>query len=131
MKVLVVCLIVASGGTGYYYGFERTLMLSEIVGSSDDPTVELAVTLFDFDTGLTRYDLYHLSRRAPEWSSRMEEIDAMEDWEERQRQQHLLTAEMMRDPSMKKVMKKLFGISTSAAKAVLSAVSSFKSFGLF
>ena len=55
--------ILAIGGFYYYHhNYVDTLMLSEIVGRTDSPTVNIVIELADFNTGLTRHDIYQLKK---------------------------------------------------------------------
>ena len=47
----------------YYYFFLDTLSVSELAGKSADPGVTLFVNVFDFDTGLTRWDVHNLKKK--------------------------------------------------------------------
>jgi hypothetical protein len=116
---------------GYYYYYVQTLPLSEVVGSTGNSTADILVNLFDFDTGLTRYDLYHLRTKCQEWSKRTEDIRRISDPSLQEAENTKLVAEMMQDQSFKKVAKKILGMGASSTNALLRAVSSYRALGLF
>ena len=108
-----------------WYFFIDTLMLSELIGDDVDFQAGIFINLFDFDTGLTRYDVHNLESKAPYWEGRLQEIDGITDLERRNREYDTLLAEMTRDPSMKKVVKKVSGFGIGAVLAILKAISAF------
>ena len=63
-KIIVFILLLSTVSVGsffyYRYNYINTLMLSEIAGKTDDNLTNIAVSLFDFDTGLTRNDIKRL-----------------------------------------------------------------------
>ncbi len=122
VKIVIFVLFLSGAGYSYYHYFQETLMLSEIVGQSSNPTANLLVGIFDFDTGLTRYDVYHLSGKSKEWLARMEKINRIPDLNERQRQTERLYAEMLQDNSFKKVAQKLFGLGMNTVKLFLQVI---------
>lgn len=106
---------------GWYYGAD-TLMFSEIVGDSLGPRGTVLVNLFDFDTGLTRYDLYNLKNKTAYWDKRMQEVSSIRNPVLRQEEYDRLVAEMMQDPSMKKVMQKVVGFGSQATLTLVKAI---------
>ena len=122
IKILITIFFLSGAGYSFYHYFDETLMFSEIVGQSTDPTTNLLVGIFDFDTGLTRYDVYHLSGKSKEWLARMENINRIPDPRERERKTDILYAEMLQDRSFKKVAKKLFGLGISTVKLFLKVL---------
>jgi len=105
--ILSASMIIGGGGGYYYYhrNYVDTLMLSEIVGHSDNDIVNILVNLGDFDTGLTRHDISNLKSNGNYWINRMNEVNAIQDSELQQQANIKLMAEMMEDPTMKKVCK--------------------------
>jgi len=120
---IIAILIIAAISYGYYYYFVQTLRLSDIVGPLNNPIASFVVNLVDFDTGLTRYDLHRLSQKAPYWNQRIQQIQAMPPSIEKEKAQQELTNEMMADPSMSKIVRKLasfgFGALETFVKSIL------------
>lgn len=121
--LIIAILIVATISYSYYYYFVQTLRLSDIVGPLDNPIVSFVAELVDFDTGLTRYDLHRLSEKAPYWNQRIEQIQGMPFNIEKEKAQQQLINDMMADPSMSKIVRKLasfgFGTLQSFVKSIL------------
>ncbi len=128
-----VLLVVAVAGLifGWYYSFVDTLSFSELVRRGPEPGPRILVSLFDFDTGLTRYDILRLRSKAPSWERRMRQISEMEDPEEQHAANTELLAEMMEDPAIKKMTRKTLIFSGNTALGFLEAVKTFKVIGMF
>lgn len=122
IKLIVFIFFLSGAGYSYYHYFDETLMFSEIVGQSKDPTTNLLVGIFDFDTGLTRYDVYHLSGKSREWLNRMEQINRIPSPSQRQRETESLLAEMLKDHSFEKVAGKLFSLGNETVKLFLKVL---------
>lgn len=122
VKFLIIFILATGSAYTYYHFFNETLMFSEIVGQSKDVPTNLLVGMFDFDTGLTRYDLYHLSGKSKEWLARMKQIDRIPDPTQRQQESEKLMAEMLQDHSFKKVAKKLFELGMGVTKLFLKVL---------
>jgi len=102
--IVVVLIIIISGGYFYYrHNYVETVMLSEIVGHTDNDLVNIFVNLGDFDTGLTRHDINHLKSNKDYWIDRIKEVEATTDPQLREDANIKLLADMMEDPTMKKV----------------------------
>lgn len=112
MLLLVVTVIAV------WYVFLDTLMVSEIVGRDTDTLETILVTIFDFDTGLSRYDVYRLKSKETYWLELMSELSMTDD----SRARSMIIAEMMQDPSMRKVIQKLLDLGAAAAVTVMSAI---------
>lgn len=110
----------------YYHFFVDTLTISEIVGSTNNPTTDVLINLFDFDTGLTRYDIYHLKSKSDYWNMRMREVSSIQDPRARAIENEKLMAEMMRDTSMKKIVRKIFAFGGKSVMAILEAIKTYK-----
>jgi hypothetical protein len=113
---------------GYYFYFIKTLMLSQIIGKTGDAKSTIFINLFDFDTDLTRYDLYNLSSKREYWNSRMNQVNSIQNLSLRNAEQEKLIAEMMEDPSLKKITRKILGFGGKASYSILQAVLSFTVF---
>jgi len=111
--------LISSMGFGYQYYWGETLMLSQILGSSDDPKAGILINLFDFDTGLTRYDIYNLAREADYWEMRMRQVLAEQNPQRREIENEKLLAEMMQDPTMKKIARELLVVGWDLALSIL------------
>lgn len=126
-KLIIIILIAGSlsvGGYFYYqYNYVKTLLLSEIVGQTDNDIVNILVNLGDFDTGLTRHDLNNLKSQKDYWINRMNEVNAISDPELQEQANLKLIADMMEDPTMKKVCKiitvKGFGFAVNMLETIL------------
>lgn len=111
MKTKLIIIILVAGGLsvgGYFYyqhNYVKTLMLSEIVGHSENDIVNILVNLGDFDTGLTRHDISNLKTNGNYWINRMNEVNAIQDSDLQEQANIKLMADMMEDPTMKKVCK--------------------------
>ena len=115
----------------FYYIFIDTLTISQVVGPTNDPRADIFINLFDFDSGLTRWDLYNLASKSDYWNARMQQVRSIQDPRLRELENEKLMAEMMRDPSMKKIARKLLGFGGKSAFAILQATQGFKLLGLF
>jgi hypothetical protein len=106
----------------YHHVFVDTLTMAEIVGPTGNATGDIFVNLFDFDTGLTRYDVYNLASHCDEWNARMAEIEAIGDIARREAGRERLLAEMMLEPSFKKVARGVFGLGAQSAFALMKTL---------
>ncbi len=120
-QLSIVILIIFS----IWYIFIDTLSISQLVGKTNSPTATIIINLFDFDTGLTRYDIYNLKARAPYWEKRMKQVASIKDPNQRQIENEKLLAEMMQDPPFKKIARKFFGLSGKSALAILKGITGF------
>lgn len=112
MKIFLIILLISGTSAGSYYYYQHTyvdtLMLSEIVGHSDDSWTNIAVNFLDFDTGLTRHDINRLKSSKDYWLKRIQEVDAIQDIELKTKENGILLAEMIDDPTIKKILKGTF-----------------------
>jgi len=111
IKILSLLLLLGAvtGGGYWYYQHEyvETLMLSEIVGESDQPFENLLTDVFDFDTGLTRHDIKQIAKRKDYWKQRMDEVVEIADPDRKANEIARLYDEMSEDESMKKLRDKV------------------------
>jgi hypothetical protein len=129
MKVKLIIIILIAGGLlvggylYYQYNYVKTLMLSEIVGKTDNDVVNILVNLSDFDTGLTRRDLKKLKSQKEYWINRMNEVNNITNPELREQANLKLISDMTQDPTMKKVCKiitvKGFGFAVNMLETIL------------
>ena len=101
--LLVITALFAGGYYLYHYYYVKTLMLSEIVGHTDNDIVNFVVNLGDFDTGLTRHDLSNLKSKKNYWLNRIKEVETIADNELQLQANAKLLSDMMEDESMSKV----------------------------
>jgi hypothetical protein len=87
----------------YHHNYVSTLMLSEVVGKTENASINLAVNFFDFDTGLTRSDIKHLDNNKDYWISRINELDTIHNNEQKQQASIQLLSDMMEDPVLNKI----------------------------
>ncbi len=118
--IILISIVILSVSYGYYYYFVKTLMFSEIVEKSDNTFVNLAVNFFDFDTGLTRYDINQITKKSSYWEKRMKEVESIQNPDIREREKVKLLNEMMEDPSMKKVSKLIMNKGMGIGKNLLN-----------
>jgi len=106
---------------GYYFYFIDTLTLSEVTGRSSNPIDNIVINLVDFDTGLTRYDIHNLTKKAPYWDSRIQHVNSIKDPKKQQEEFIILMDEMLKDASMKKIIKKVAGFGSKTTLTILKA----------
>jgi len=129
MFLLIISLVLIAFGC--YLFFIDTLSIAEITGPTGSNTADIFLNLFDFDSGLTRYDMYRLAQKSKEWNARMDKILAIDNPEVRENEHEKLAAEMMRDPSFKKLAQRLLGVGGKTATSLLDIATSFKTLGVF
>ena len=106
--IIIIMSLLLAAGTGYYY-FVATLSLTQIVGKTDSSIVNTSLALFDFDTALTRYDIYRLKEKAPYWKTRIDTIQSIRNADQQAKENAQLIEEMLNEPSMKTIANK-FGV---------------------
>lgn len=124
-KVIIGIVTATLLALSFWYFFIDTLTISELSGKNLSPRASIFINLFDFDTGLSRYDIYNLKTKSVYWEKRIQEVTSIKNPKRREVEHEKLMAEMLQDPSMKKIVKKLFGLGTNAALTVLKAVTAF------
>ena len=120
--VVVLVILIALAAFFAYYFFIDTLNFSQIIGHTGNPIVDVGIKFLDFDTGLTRYDVSRLRRQSDYWAQRIEKIYSIQDPHIREIENEKLLREMMHDPSMKKLAKKVFGGRTESLLKILRAL---------
>jgi len=121
--LIVVGLLAGAGGYTYYkYNYLDTLMLSEIIGKSDNPVENMLTGIFDFDTGLTRHDISQIEKRKDYWMGRFQEVQNISDPDRQAEELSKLYNEMDADPSMKKLTGIVFDKSINIGRTVLEAI---------
>ncbi|SDP86120.1 hypothetical protein [Desulforhopalus singaporensis] len=126
-NIITVLAILVSIFSAYYYYFVDTLSMSDLVNENSSPTVTIFTNLLDFDTGLTRWDIQHLENKAPYWQKRINQVESITNYEEREKARNILVAEMLKDPSIKKLNQRIFNVmksSTRTATDILDVVGS-------
>ena len=122
--LILVCLI----GFFSYYFFIDTLSFSQLSGKSNNPTATILINLLDFDTGLTRFDVYRLQKKTKIWEQKKKYIYSIQDPTQRKREYDRLVAEMMQDPGFKKIAQKVFGFGAKGAFETAKILSGFRFF---
>ena len=84
------------------------------------------MNLLDFDTGLTRYDVYCLQKKTKVWEQRKKYIYSIQDPNLQKRENDKLLAEMMQDPGFKKIAQKVFGFGAKGAFETAKILSGFR-----
>jgi hypothetical protein len=106
--IIIIMSLLFAAAIGYYY-FVATLSLTQIVGKTDSPIANASLALLDFDTGLTRCDIYRLKEKAPYWKRRIETIESIRNADQQAKENAQLIEEMLNEPSMKTIANK-FGV---------------------
>jgi hypothetical protein len=126
IKVIIIGILgtcLAAGSYFYYqYNYVQTLMLSEIVGKTDNSLANIAVNIFDFDTGLTRHDISQLKSKKDYWLKRTNEVESIVDPTLKQEESLKLINEMLEDPTMKKIFKGTLTQSSGLLNQILSSL---------
>jgi hypothetical protein len=97
-------------------------MFSEVIGKTDNPLANIAISFFDFNTGLTRHDIQHIEKTKGYWIRRIKEVEAIRDSDLRARETEKLLEEMASDPSMKKVGKLIFSNGLNMGNELLNGL---------
>jgi hypothetical protein len=97
-------------------------MLSEIVGDTDNSAINLSVSLFDFDTELTRHDIKQLKDNKDYWISRIKEVDAIKDSNLKMQSSAQLLSDMMDDPVLKKICSGIIKLGTNASFGLIEMI---------
>jgi hypothetical protein len=124
--VLITFLLITAGT--FYYFFIDTLTISQIVGKQSDSKATILLNIFDFDTGLTRYDLYRLSQKSDYWASRMRQVYSIQDPRKKEIEHEKLMAEMMEDPALKKIARKIIGLGGKLSIKIMEGLASIAAF---
>ena len=126
-KGLIICILITlsisvSGYVYYQHNYVETLMLSEIVGKTDNPLINIAIKLGDFDTGLTRHDMKQLSENKDYWIRRIQEVEAIQNSDLKEQASLTLLSEMMEDPVLSKICKGVLNLGTKSAFSLLEVI---------
>jgi len=112
MKTFLILLLISGTSLGSYFGYRHyyveTLKLSEIVGHTDDSLTNLAVSLMDFDTGLTRNDLNKIKSSKEYWIKRLQDVEIIHTPELKAQEYEKILKDLMDDPTMSKIVKGTF-----------------------
>ena len=128
MNVKIIIIILVSSGltVGGYYFYEHyyldTLMLSEIVGHSENPMVNVLVNFGDFDTGLTRHDINRLKNNKDYWLARIKEVEAIDDPDLKNQASAQLLSDMMEDPALKKICKGILKLGSDVSFGLIEMI---------
>lgn len=113
---------VVSSGLFYWYFFGKTLRLTEIIEPQQNAYSEIALKLFDFDTGLTRYDIYTIERKVKPWQRRYQWINSLQDPKQRDLELNKLLLEISQDPVAAKFMARLSPLGPNGAFEALKGL---------
>jgi len=120
MKTFFIILLIAGATLGSYFGFQHyyveKLKLSEIVGSTEETLTDIDVNFLDYDTNLTRHYLCKIESSKEYWLKRMKNVESITDPHFKVKENQKLLAELMEDPTMKKILTVNFKITSSMAK---------------
>mgnify|MGYP001203910627 CR=1 FL=1 len=124
-RIVILCaaalLLIAAASGGWFF-FGKTLRLSEIAGRQENPYAEIALRLFDFDTGLTRYDLYTLQKKIKPWQRRFAWINSLPNRAQQDQEMNRLLLEIAQDPVAGKFLNRLAPLGQEGAFNVFSAI---------
>lgn len=126
LKLVLILFLVGGtlGGSYYYYhqNYVETLTLNEIVGHTDNPLVNIAINLADFDTGLTRHDLKQLFENKDYWLQRIKEVEAISDPVTKEHASYMLLDEMMEDPVLKKIFSGILNLGSDVSLGLIEMI---------
>ncbi len=126
MKILLIIVLVAGTSLGSYFGYQHyyveTLKISEIVGTSDDDLTNIAVKLMDFDTGLTRHDIKQLNDKKDYWITRINELEKIQNDDQKQQATIQLLADFLDEPVVKKLKSKLIALSPDSTLELIKTI---------
>lgn len=97
-------------------------MLSEIVGHTDNPIVNILVNAGDFDTGITRHDIKKLKDNKDYWLERIQEVNSIENPDLKQQASIKLLSDMMENPTLKKMLSGVLKFGTSSVFGLLEII---------
>lgn len=123
--ILVILLLTTALASSYYYykyNYISTLMLSEIVGETDNMFANLAINIFDFDTGLTRHDIKQLNDKKDYWITRINELEEIQDADQKQQATIQLFADFFDEPAIKKIKSKLIALSPDTILELIKTI---------
>lgn len=109
-------------GWGCWFLFGQTLRLTQVIGKQSDPYMVIAANLFDFDTGLTRYDLYVLQGKARRWNVLIRQIEQLPSAQQREYASAQLFAEIVSDPTARTALQKVAPFGNVAVVTFLKAL---------
>ena len=124
-KKLIIGLTIAIIIIACWYFCIDTLTFSEMIENDVSSDVSILINLFDFNTKLTRYDIYRLKSKTQKWEERLEEIDSISDSAKRDREYKKVMADMTADPSMKKIIKKVSVFGKDNVESILEVINTF------
>lgn len=103
LSITLAALVVVAAGGGWYF-FGKPLRLSDIAGEQQNSIAAAAVRLLDFNTGLTRYDLFMLRQRGKTWNERIGRAQALVSPAERAAEIDRVFTEIAQDPAARKFL---------------------------
>ena len=127
-KTLLIIFIIVLLAFFSYYFFVDTLSFAQLSRKSDNPAATILINLLDFDTGLTRFDVYRLQKKTKVWEQRKKYIYSIMDPALQKSEFDKLVAEMMQDPGFKKIAQKVFGFGAKGIFETAKILSGFRFF---
>ena len=124
-KTLAIGLILVIIAYAFWYYCMDTLMFSEVIGNGTDAKMGIFINLLDFNTQLSKYDVYNLKSKARKWEKRLQDIKSIRDPATRRREYEKVVREITADPSMKKVIKKVSIFGKDAVLPILEVINAF------
>lgn len=123
-KILIslISISIILSGIFYFKYHSQTLMLSEIVGKTNNPAINVAIKLADFDTGLTKSDLEHLKKNKDYWLTKIKEVEAIQNPTLKQKASLELLDEMMEDPVLKKICSGFLKLGTDVSFTIIEFI---------
>lgn len=124
-KRLTWIVLPACAGFAIWYFLIDTLSFSELAASDESPGATIMFNLLDFDTDLTRTDVFRLKSKYRTWERRIRDIEEIREPALRSRREKELLAEITSDPSIKKILHKVRGFYGNSALFLVKAIAAF------
>ena len=125
LKTLAIGLMFVVIAYAFWYYCMDTLMFSEIIGNGTGSQMGIFINLIDFDSQLSRYEVYNLQSKARKWEKRLQDIESIRDSATRRREYEKVLREITADPSMKKVIKKVSIFGNDPVVPILEVIKAF------
>lgn len=106
----------------YHHNYIETVMLSDIVSHTNNPSLNIVVSLVDFDTGLTRHDIKVLEEKKDYWLGRIQEVDAISDPDQKEQASLKLLSDMMEDPVLKKICSGILNLGFDVSIGIIQMI---------
>jgi hypothetical protein len=120
--IIAIFLVLLAAIPVYRYYFVNTLMLSQVLGKTDNALANLAINAFDFDTGLTRHDIKQLNDKKDYWITRINKLDEIQDADQKQQATIQLLSDFLDEPVVKKLKSKLIALSPESSLDLIKTI---------